>query len=104
MSTVRTVPDTVYQLPGETEPWTVEFSARIPSGGALATPTSSLVDVDTGATHAAGLSGAPTVVGTTVVQVVTALVAGHTYRLTVHATVSGSRIPGGVTLIECVVD
>lgn len=104
MSEVRVTPGVVYQLSGETLPWTMDFAAAIPSGGALATPTSSLTDIDTGASYAAGLVGSPTISTTTVVQVVTALVVGHTYRLTVYATISGTRIPGAVVLIECVAD
>lgn len=70
------------QKVGESLLWALDVSAQLSGGATLASVTSSsLTNVATGASYAAGLSGAPSVSGTSLRQRVVALAAGQTYRL-----------------------
>jgi hypothetical protein len=89
------------QLSTETRPWQVEMAAAEDAGDAIGSVTTTLVDLLTGASFPTGLSGAPTFSGTTVSQTVTALVAGHYYRLVWSANMGGAKVSAVSVILQC---
>lgn len=88
-----------YQASGETIRWSVDVTAQIPANTTPASPTATLVRLDTGVAVPASLSGAAGVVGNVVSQTVTALTAGVSYRLALAYQAGGDTLESAVVLI-----
>lgn len=89
------------QRSGESLLWAFDVAAQLPAAATLvSTPlASSLVNTRTGVAFPTGLSGSPSVSGSTVRQRVIGLVAGETYRLVWTWTDSaGNTQQSGLTL------
>lgn len=87
---------------GETLPLAFDVYALLASGESASSPTCALTRLDTGASYAAGLSGNPTVSGTTITQAITALANGVTYRLAVTFTAAAGKTWTVLLDIRCV--
>ncbi|HET6498459.1 MAG TPA: hypothetical protein VFH17_05375 [Coriobacteriia bacterium] len=100
MSQLSTSPAMIEMASTETLPIEVSFAANLGTA-TIASATASLTDLATGAAYSAGL-GAPTNTTTAVTQTITALVAGHRYRLAVTVTDSSGRVWTSETTVACV--
>jgi hypothetical protein len=97
-----TVPATKQQLTGESRRWSADLTPDLAVGETLvSSPVATLIDLATWTAYAAGLSGAPTLVGNVITQRVVSLVAGHVYALRFYATSSTGEIKGTVVRLEC---
>lgn len=85
----------------ETLPLAIEMSFFLEIGDTVTSPVCSLLDLVTDLEYPAGLSGPPVVAGTSVVQTVTGLVEGHTYRLLVTFTAAVGKIRSAALLLDC---
>lgn len=81
---LHTIPDTYPMSSRETLPLRFDIGAALAPGETASAPTATLRRLDTGAAFPAGLSGTATVTGQYIVQTVTGLTAGLTYRLSVR--------------------
>lgn len=100
MSGLSTVPATVEMASPETQSIVVDFAHYL-DAATIASATVTLTNRSTGLAYAAGL-GAKSNTNTTVTQVLTALVAGETYRLVVTITDSTGRVQSCETSIVTV--
>lgn len=89
------------QVTGELRPWQIDMALEMDAGDVIGSVTSTLTDLLTGLSYPAGLSGSPSHSGTTVTQAVTALVAGHNYRLVITANMGGSKLTSTVLNLAC---
>lgn len=99
MTQLSTNPASREQGSGETLAYEVSFAAALGTD-IITDAEATLTDLTTGAAYPAGL-GATTPGQTTVTQVVTALQAGHRYRLSVVAQTSGVNVWQADTVIAC---
>jgi hypothetical protein len=77
-----TIPDTLEVGSAETYPLAIDMSALLAGGENADSPVCTLIDLVDDTTYAAGIPVPPAATGTKLVTVVlTALVAGHRYRL-----------------------
>lgn len=76
----------------ETLPLRFDTSAYLEPGETPSAPATTLYRLDTGATYAGGLSGAPSLSGNYITQTITALTKGITYRLSVRFTAATGKI------------
>lgn len=100
MSQLSTNPASIDMASSETLPIEVSFAANL-GAATISSSVATLTDLETGAAYAAGL-GTKTGTSTTVTQTLTALQAGHRYRLAVTVTDSTSRVWSSETSIVCV--
>ena len=99
-----TVPGSISVLSGEMLPISIDFELLVAAGQTPSAPTASLYDITNGSpgTLAPGsLSGAASLVGTIVTQTVTALVAGHRYRLMLGLTAAAGVVWQAAVTLEC---
>lgn len=89
------------QLSTEWRPWAIDFTPELDSLDVVGATTATLTDLLTGLSYPGGLSGSPTVVGNVATQAVTALVAGHNYRLVLTANMGGQKETSTVLLLQC---
>lgn len=89
------------QLTPETRLWEIEWAPAEDAGDVIGSITSTLTDLLTGLSYPAGLLGSPTFSGTTVQQAVTALQAGHNYRLMFSANMGGVKVSSQPLLLSC---
>jgi hypothetical protein len=93
----------VPQGPGETIAWAVNVAAQLATGETPSgSPTATLTDLATGADHPTGLTGTPTISGTTLTQTVKSLVYQHRYRLVLTYQTSLGNTKQSVTIFACV--
>jgi hypothetical protein len=90
VSTINSTPAVYEQGSAETRSLSFDFSADLDTDDseAIASASVVLLDLISGTTYAAGLSGANSYAGAVVTQAVTALVAGRKYLLTVIVVTS----------------
>lgn len=100
MSTLAFRPSRTEIASTETVPLTFEMADMLASGESVASPTTSLTNLITGASYSSGLSGSPAVSDTRILQSVTALVAGQRYRLVVTMTPSAGKTLSSELIIE----
>lgn len=91
--------ETVYST--ETRPLSVDWTLAEDAGDSIGSITATLTDLLTGLPYPAGLLNLATYSGVTVTQSVTALVAGHNYRLMFSAGMGGSKVSSQPVLIAC---
>ncbi len=89
------------QLSTETIPWSDDLTAALDVGDVVGSVTTVLIDLLTGVSFPAGLSGAPTFSGNVVQQTVTGLNAGHNYRLIFSAGLGGPKVRSSVVKLVC---
>jgi len=91
------------QYSTETRVYGINLINEMDPGDVLASATSSLTDLLTGVTMTGPpmLASAPSVLGTTITQVVTALVPGHNYRLMVSGSMGGAKVTSDSVPINC---
>lgn len=89
------------QISTDVRPWAIDMSPAMDVGDVLASATSTLTDLLTGALYPAGLLGSTSVAGTTATQSVQLLVPGHSYRLVVTGAMGGSKESGVSLNLGC---
>jgi hypothetical protein len=97
LSQLSTTPATVEMASSETLPLEISFAVNL-GAATIISATASLTDLASGAAYAAGL-GERTVGETSVTQPLTALGAGHRYRLVVTVTDSTGRVWSSETAV-----
>lgn len=102
MSGISTDPATFQMTSYETLPLAFLTTPLLVGAETPSSPSCVLTDLSTGQLYAAGLSGSPSVSSNTITQTVTALRAGHRYRLAVSFTAAAGKIWTLELLIECV--
>ena len=100
MTVVRCTPATVDQFSHETLSWRFNFTNLLSGAETVASATATLIDLTTGLSYTAGLTGSPTVATPYVTLVVTALLAKRRYRLSAIGTVTASKIWEMAILVE----
>ncbi len=70
----------------ETVPLRFDMSALLAVGESVASPAAALWDITTGSSYGSGLSGGAGTTGNVILQTITGLVSGHTYRLMIGMT------------------
>jgi hypothetical protein len=90
------------QSSGETIRWALDVADRLQGEATIVSVgAATLVNVNTGQAHAEGLSGASSTTATEVRQIVTALQAGHRYRLLIPFTDSDGNTQEAGLILEC---
>lgn len=103
MSKLSTNPAMFEMGSGETLPLAFDTTALLGSGESPTSPSCTLTDLATGTVYATGLSGTPSVTGNIITQTVTALIAGHEYRLAVAFTAASGKEWQMELRIRCVI-
>jgi hypothetical protein len=99
MSQLSTTPDTIEIGSTESKTPSINFAPDL-NGATIVSIAATLTNIETGASHAAGLS-TRTNTATTVLQRITALVAGSRYRLVVTVTATDGEVTAAETLVVC---
>jgi hypothetical protein len=89
------------QVSTENLPYGIDTSATLDVGDVIQAVSSTLIDLSNASDYPAGLTQGPTFVGAVITQFVGLLVAGHTYRLVVTATLQGQKKRSAVLNLQC---
>lgn len=104
MSQLQTDPRTMDMGSAETLPLAIDFAAYLAGGETVngsGAPTATLADLTDGSSTTGMLLGSPSVSGSKVTQTVTALRAGHRYRLEVVIRPVAGKVWAAELEINC---
>ncbi len=98
---IHALPDTYPMSSRETLPLRFDVGGCVAPGEAVSAPTATLRRLDTGASFPAGLSGTATATGQYIVQTVTGLAPGVTFRLSVRFQTAAGKLWDVLLDIPC---